>query len=61
MGPRALVRLTIENGRVTREERYLGDLGARVRDVQQGPDGLLYLITDADNGQLLRVVPKTGQ
>jgi aldose sugar dehydrogenase len=54
--PRALVRLTIDNGRVTREERYLG--GLRVRDVQQGPDGFLYLVTDEDNGQLLRVSPR---
>ena len=56
MGTGSLVRLTIENGRVTREERY--DIGSRVRDVQQGPDGLLYLVTDEDNGRLLRVVPK---
>ena len=61
MGPRALVRLTIENDRVTREERYLGDLGARIRDVQQGPDGLLYLVTDDANGKVLRVVPKPGR
>lgn len=57
MTPGALVRLTIDNDRVTLEERYLGSLGARIRDVQQGPDGLLYLVTDAENGQLLRVVP----
>jgi glucose/arabinose dehydrogenase len=61
MAPGALVRLTIENGRVTREERYLGDLDARIRDVQQGPDGLLYLVTDAPDGQLLRVVPGAGR
>ncbi|HEY7406691.1 MAG TPA: PQQ-dependent sugar dehydrogenase, partial [Gemmatimonadaceae bacterium] len=48
MGVRALVRLTIANGRVTGEERYLG--GQRIRDVQQGPDGLLYLVTDEDDG-----------
>jgi glucose/arabinose dehydrogenase len=30
----------------------------RVRDVQQGPDGLLYLVTDEDDGRLLRVLPK---
>jgi glucose/arabinose dehydrogenase len=30
----------------------------RVRDVQQGPDGLLYLVTDESDGRLLRVVPK---
>jgi aldose sugar dehydrogenase len=56
--PGALVRLTVENDRVTREERYLGELGDRIRDVQQGPDGLLYLVTDEDDGRLLRVVPK---
>ena len=55
--PGALVRLTIENGRVTREERYLGDLRARFRDVQQGPDGLIYAVTDADDGKVLRIVP----
>jgi aldose sugar dehydrogenase len=54
--PRALVRLTIDNGRVTREERYLG--GLRVRDVQQGPDGFLYLVTDEDNGSLIRISPR---
>jgi glucose/arabinose dehydrogenase len=58
MQPGALVRLTLENDRVTKEERYLGSLGVRVRDVQQGPDGLIYLVTDEDDGQLLRVVPK---
>ena len=55
--PGALVRLTVENGKVTKEERYLSDVG-RVRDVQQGPDGLLYIVTDESDGQLLRVVPK---
>jgi aldose sugar dehydrogenase len=58
MGPRALVRLTVENGRVTKEERYLAELGERIRDVQQGPDGLLYVVTDENEGRLLRVVPK---
>jgi aldose sugar dehydrogenase len=57
LASQALVRLTIENGRVTREERYLGDVGARIRDVQQGPDGLLYVVTDASDGKLLRLVP----
>ena len=47
----------LENGRVAREERYLGELGARIRDVRQGPDGLLYLLTDADDGRLLRLDP----
>src|SRR5688572_1987161 len=55
--PGALVRLTVENGKVTKEERYLSDVG-RVRDVQQGPDGFLYIVTDEGDGRLLRVVPK---
>ena len=59
MSPGALVRLTIADGRVTSEERYLGDLNERIRDVQQGPDGLLYLVTDSPQGRVLRVVPKT--
>jgi glucose/arabinose dehydrogenase len=57
MQPGALVRLVVGNGKVTTEERYLPDVG-RVRDVQQGPDGLLYIVTDEDEGRLLRVVPK---
>jgi glucose/arabinose dehydrogenase len=57
MSPGALVRLVVQDGKVSTEERYLGDVG-RVRDVQQGPDGLLYIVTDEDDGELLRVVPK---
>jgi glucose/arabinose dehydrogenase len=57
MTPGALVRLEMSNGAVTKEERYLGELHERIRDVQQGPDGLLYLLTDSSNGQVLRVVP----
>ena len=52
------VRLTIEGGRVTSEERYLGELGDRIRDVRQGPDGFLYVVTDESDGRVLRVVPK---
>jgi glucose/arabinose dehydrogenase len=55
--PGALVRLTMENGRVVREERYLGELNQRIRDVRQGPDGLVYLLTDQSDGQILRVSP----
>jgi aldose sugar dehydrogenase len=53
-----LVRLTLDDGRVSREERYLPDLGQRVRDVRQGPDGMIYLVTDMPNGQIVRVEPK---
>jgi glucose/arabinose dehydrogenase len=55
--PGLLVRLTLDDGRVTGEERYLGDLGERIRDVRQGPDGLLYLLTDSRDGRILRVLP----
>lgn len=43
-------------GQVVREQRLLEDVDQRVRDVRQGPDGLLYVLTDAGNGQLLRLV-----
>ena len=56
MRPGALVRLTISGDRVTSEERYLPDAG-RVREVVQGPDGLLYLLTDESNGRILWVEP----
>lgn len=51
----ALIRLELDGDRVVREERLLEDLDVRVRDVRLGPDGYLYLLTDASNGQLLRV------
>ena len=58
MVSRSLVRLVLEDGRVAREERYLSDLSERIRDVQQGPDGTLFVITDSSNGRILRVVPR---
>jgi glucose/arabinose dehydrogenase len=62
MQPGALVRLTLEGGKVTREERYTeGGLGTRIRDVQQGPDGLVYVVTDVSDGQVLRVRPAAGR
>lgn len=44
-------------GKVVREHKLLADGGERIRDVRQGPDGLLYVLTDASNGKLLRLVP----
>ncbi len=57
MTPGALVRLELSNGRVTKEERYLHQLGERIRDVAVGPDGLVYVVTDNSNGRVLRVKP----
>jgi len=56
----SLVRLTLEDDRIVGEERLLRDLRERIRDVVQGPDGALYLLTDDRNGRLLKVVPKAG-
>lgn len=55
--PGGLVRLVMKDGKVAQEERYLGDLRERIRDVRQAPDGSLYLVTDARDGQILRVTP----
>ncbi len=41
-----------------RRESLLVDLRQRIRDVQQGPDGLLYVITDEDEGAVLRIEPR---
>lgn len=50
-----LHRLQLHEGRVVRDEYLLDGLGARIRDVRQGPDGWLYLLTDSPDGQLLRL------
>jgi glucose/arabinose dehydrogenase len=52
-----LVRLEMKNGRVVGEEKLLRDRCERIRDVRQGPDGLIYLITDQADGKVLRLVP----
>ena len=55
---RFLVRLHMENGKVVGEEHLLADRRQRVRDVRQGPDGALYVVTDESNGELWRISPK---
>ncbi|MBS0532900.1 MAG: PQQ-dependent sugar dehydrogenase [Proteobacteria bacterium] len=52
-----LSRLEIKGGKPVKEERLLQDLNERIRDVRQGPDGALYLLTDSDDGRILRVTP----
>jgi glucose/arabinose dehydrogenase len=54
----ALVRLELDGDGVTGEERLLESLGLRIRDVVEGPDGALYLVTDEANGEILRVAPE---
>ena len=53
-----LIRLTLEGDRVVSEERLLSSRKERIREVRLGPDGYLYLLTDAENGKLLRVGEK---
>ncbi len=52
-----LARLVLQGERVIGEERLLTDLDARIRDVKEGPDEALYVLTDRDGGRLLRLVP----
>lgn len=52
---RNLIRLELEGDKVVHEERLLGELGERIRDVRQGPDGFLYVLTDDDDGALYKV------
>ncbi|MGH8105459.1 MAG: PQQ-dependent sugar dehydrogenase, partial [Arenimonas sp.] len=52
-----LVRLEINGNSVVKEERLLGELGYRIRAISAGPDGGLYLLTDASNGKLLKIDP----
>ena len=53
----ALLLLTLDGNRVTGETRLLERLGKRIRDVRQGPDGYIYVLTDGRDGELLRLLP----
>jgi glucose/arabinose dehydrogenase len=53
-----VVRLEIKDDRVVAEEKLLRDRCRRFRDVRQGPDGLIYLITDEANGEIIRIAPQ---
>jgi aldose sugar dehydrogenase len=52
-----LLRLELDGSTVVKEERLLGAANSRIRDVRQGPDGYLYILTDSADGQLLRLQP----
>jgi glucose/arabinose dehydrogenase len=55
-----LVRLALQGDRVVGEEALLLNLRERIRDVRQGPDGALYVLTDNDAGRILKLVPASG-
>ncbi len=52
-----LARLEIKDGKPVKEERLLEGIGVRIRDVRQGPEGALYLLTDESDGHILRLTP----
>jgi aldose sugar dehydrogenase len=56
MAAKSLIRLVLDGDKVVAEERLLKDLNARVREVQQGPDGAIYSLLD--DGRLIRVSRK---
>lgn len=53
-----LARLTLEGDKLSGEEQLLTDLGERIRDVRQGPNGFIYVLTDSDDGRLIRLLPE---
>lgn len=57
LASQALVRLELEGNQVAGEERLLESLGLRMRDVAEGPGGAIYVATDEDNGEILRIEP----
>ncbi len=52
-----LNRIELKAGKVVAEHKLLQELGQRIRDVRQGPDGLLYVVTDNPSGRLVRLLP----
>jgi glucose/arabinose dehydrogenase len=57
LSSKALIRLQLKDDKVTGEERLLAERGDRIRDVVQGPEGAVYLLTDGDDGKLLKLTP----
>jgi len=56
LSSQGIVRLSLDGETVTGEERI--PMGARIRDVAQGPDGAVYALTDEDDGKVLRLTPE---
>jgi glucose/arabinose dehydrogenase len=58
LAARNVHRVALQDGKAAGEEVLFAELGARIRDVRTGPDGLFYLVTDGAGGKLLRVKPE---
>ncbi|HVR82127.1 MAG TPA: PQQ-dependent sugar dehydrogenase, partial [Luteimonas sp.] len=61
LADRNLIRLTLDGNRIVSEERLLDDLGVRIRDVRVGADGKVYVLTDEDDGKLLKLEPPAAR
>jgi glucose/arabinose dehydrogenase len=57
LASKMLVRLELDGEKVVKEERLLTNMGDRIRDVREGPDGALWLVTDNAAGRILRIAP----
>lgn len=55
----SLIRLTLDGDTVTHEERLLSDRKERIREVQIGSDGFVYVLTDESDGKLLKIAPQS--
>jgi glucose/arabinose dehydrogenase len=55
LSDRALVRIKLEGHQVVEQEKLATGLHERIRDVRQGPDGWLYMLTDSEQGRVLRI------
>ena len=58
LASRAIIRVEIDGDEAREAERF--DLGARVREVEQGPDGAVWVLEDNDGGRLLKLSPRDG-
>ena len=56
-----LIRLSLDGDKIVKQERLLGELGKRIRDVRVSADGRVYVLTDEQNGELLRLDPPAGK
>ena len=57
LAERNLIRLELDGEKAGKEERLLGDMAQRIRDVREGPDGAIYVLTDETDGKLLKLTP----
>jgi aldose sugar dehydrogenase len=56
LGGQALIRIDLDGEKAAKADQW--DMGTRIRDVEQGPDGAIWLLEDGDEGRLMRLVPK---